>query len=115
MGDLSANFSRAEFKCGHCGRLDVLDDGLVAVLQRLRNAVGKPLPIVSGYRCCEGNASVLGTRFSQHLFGRAADIPAGYCTPAQAKKAGAHGVGLRRGRVVHIDVTPGRRFFTFDD
>lgn len=115
MGDLTKNFDRREFRCGHCGRLDVLDMALVRVLQKLRDAKGKPLPIVSGYRCCEGNASVGGTKYSQHLFGRAADIPRGYAKAADARKAGAIGAGLRGGWVVHIDMTPGRRFFTFDD
>lgn len=120
MGDLTKNFSRSEFKCGHCGRLDALDMELVWALQRLRDRVGKRLPIISGYRCCEGNRSVGGTQYSQHLFGRAADIPAGYATAAQCKAAGLRGVGLRRGLVVHVDMTPSRHdprayvpFFTF--
>lgn len=122
MGDLTKNFSRSEFKCGHCGRLDVLNDDFVRCLQRLRDIVGKPLVIISGYRCCAGNASVGGTRYSQHLFGRAADIPAGYATARQCNRAGFSGVGLRAGKVVHVDLTPEtwnpeayRAFFTFKD
>lgn len=108
MGDLTKNFSRYEFRCGHCGRLDVLDMELVWALQRLRDKVGKPLPLNSGYRCCAGNASVGGTQYSQHLFGRAADIPAGYATEAQCRGAGFRGIGLRRGKVVHVDMTTER-------
>lgn len=122
MGDLTKNFSRKEFSCGHCGRLDVLDLELVRCLQRLRDLVGKPLKIVSGYRCCAGNKSVGGSATSQHLFGRAADIPAGYATPSLCNRAGFSGVGLRRGKVVHVDLTPEtwnptayRAFFTFRD
>lgn len=120
MGDLTKNFDRSEFRCGHCGRLDVLELELVRCLQRLRDIVGKPLRIVSGYRCCEGNASVGGTKYSQHLFGRAADIPAGYATARQCNRAGFSGVGLRAGKVVHVDLTPEKwnpdlykAFFTF--
>lgn len=115
MGDLSKNFSRYEFKCGHCGRLDVLDDDLVKACQRLRDIVGKPLAIVSAYRCCVGNASVGGVQYSEHLFGRAIDLRGGYATVAQAKRAGFIGIGVRRGKVVHLDLTPGRRPFTFND
>lgn len=122
MGDLTKNFSLYEFECGHCGRLDVLDERLVAALQRLRDAVGKPLVIVSGYRCCIGNRSVGGTTYSQHLFGRAVDIPAGYATVAQCERAGFSGIGIRAGKVVHVDITPltgkpatKRRAFRFQD
>lgn len=120
MGDLTRNFSRSEFRCGHCRRLDALDLELVRALQRLRDIVGKPLTIISGYRCCEGNAQVGGAKYSQHLYGRAADIPAGYATPAQCNRAGFSGVGLRRRKVVHVDLTPEtwnpqayKAFFTF--
>ena len=115
MGNLSKNFSSDEFRCHHCGRLDMLDPELVRVLQRLRDKLGKPLRIVSGYRCCAGNSAVGGIQYSQHLFGRAADIPRGLVTAKMAGAAGAHGAGVRAGWVIHVDVTPGRSFFTFDE
>lgn len=115
MGDLTKNFSRSEFKCPDCGRLDLLDDRLVAVLQRLRDMVDRPLKVVSGYRCCAQNGRVGGIRFSEHLFGRAADIPRGYARATQALKAGAVGVGVRDGWVIHVDVTPGRQPFVFNE
>lgn len=122
MGDIAKNFNRAEFRCGHCGRLDALDVDLVRALQRLRDIVGKPLNIVSGYRCCAFNATVGGTRYSQHLYGRAADIPGGYATVAQCRRAGFVGIGVRAGRVIHVDMTPAqvlprqyRKSFTFAD
>lgn len=115
MGDLTVNFSRAEFRCDDCGRLDLLDQGLIAVLQRIRTAVGRPLVINSGYRCCARNAAVGGIRFSQHLFGRAADFSQGYCRPDLALRSGAVGVGVRNGWVVHIDVEPGRKPHTFQE
>ena len=115
MGDLSANFSRWEFRCGDgCGRSEP-HPTLIAALQRLRDAVGKPLTIVSGHRCPRSNTKVGGIATSQHLTGRAADIPGGYALPVQVRDAGFAGCGMRRGRVVHVDVTPGRSFFIFDD
>jgi uncharacterized protein YcbK (DUF882 family) len=113
VGDLSKNFSRSEFACGDCGRADVVDEHLVEVLQRLRDELGRPLRIISGYRCARYNRVVGGIRFSQHLFGCAADIPRGLVTRDMAKRAGVHGAGVREGWVIHVDVQPGRRFYTF--
>lgn len=122
MGDITKNFDRREFVCGHCGRLDALEKNFVRKLQRLRDIVGRPLVIVSGYRCPEGNASVGGSKYSQHIWGRAADIPRGYATVAQCKAAGFSGIGVRGGQVVHVDTTPARvlprtylKPFVFDD
>ena len=51
MGDLTANFSRAEFSCTcGCGR-SPMDNELIAKLQQLRTRYGKRIPIISGYRC----------------------------------------------------------------
>jgi uncharacterized protein YcbK (DUF882 family) len=115
MGDLSKNFSRWEFDCGHCGRLVGPDPELLAVLEHLRRQLGRALVVVSATRCAEYNARVGGIKASQHLAGRAADIPKGLFRARDARKAGAHGVGVRDGWVVHVDVTPGRGFFAFDD
>ena len=84
-------------------------------MQRLRDAKGGPLVVVSGYRCCQHNSAVGGIRFSQHLFGQAADIARGQFKASQAQVAGAHGVGLRDGWVIHVDVEPGKGFYTFDE
>lgn len=113
MGDLTTNFSRSEFRCPDCKRVELIDAHLLRVLERLRARVGRPLRIVSGWRCCEYNKRVGGIRFSEHLYGRAADIPRGYCRPADAKAVGVHGAGVRDGWVIHVDVEPGRGFYTF--
>ena len=115
MGDVAKNFDRAEFRCSHCGRVDVLDQALVAVLQRLRDLKRGPLAVVSGYRCCAHNAAVGGIQYSEHLFGRAADVARGQFTAEHARICGAHGVGLRAGWVIHLDVEPGKGFYTFDE
>ena len=46
----------------------------VEVLQPLRDFLGKPVVISSGYRCRELNEKVGGVSNSQHLTGEAADI-----------------------------------------
>lgn len=114
MGNLSANFNRSEFACAHCG-VATVDGRLVAVLQRMRTRVGRPLVIVSGYRCVVQNRRVGGIPGSEHVAGRAADVPGDYGSVAQWRDAGAVGIGIRRGRVIHVDVTPNRRPFVFPD
>lgn len=44
------------------------------VLQPLREAMGKPIKIGSGYRCPKLNAAVGGVDNSQHMMGQAVDI-----------------------------------------
>lgn len=109
MGDLSANFSRREFDCRD-GTKSNPDPHLIQHLERLRHICGdKPLRIVSGYRSPEYNRQVGGARNSQHLHNRAADIPAGYATVAEARRAGFTGIGIQGRWATHVDVRPGRR------
>jgi uncharacterized protein YcbK (DUF882 family) len=115
MGDLSTHFSRWEFDCPHCGVLVGPDAELLTVLEKLRAKLGRALVIVSATRCPEYNARVGGIRRSEHVYGRAADVPRGLFRASDARDAGAHGAGLRAGWVIHVDVTPGRGFFTFAD
>lgn len=115
MGDLSPHFNRSEFAC-HDGTPGNPTPELVAALERLRSAVSTrhggnaPLRIVSGYRTPSYNAKIGGAKNSQHLANRAADIPAGYATVAEAEAAGFTGIGYDAlGRVIHVDVRPGQR------
>ena len=74
MGDLTRNFSRAEFacKCG-CGFDDISID-LVERLQIIRDLSGKQVVVSSGCRCESHNACQGGSRSSSHLIGVAVDI-----------------------------------------
>jgi uncharacterized protein YcbK (DUF882 family) len=84
------------------------DPALVAALERLRAARGGiPLRIVSGRRSAAHNRAVGGAPRSQHLYGRAADIPSGYATVLQAERAGFRGIGSKGAWAVHVDVRPG--------
>jgi len=107
VGDLSAHFSRSEFVDRRDGSLVGPDLQLLEVLERIRTLIGRPLPVLSGYRSKASNRLVGGARRSQHLVGRAADIPTGLVTPAQAIAAGARGIGLSGDWVAHIDVRSG--------
>ena len=73
-GDLTENFSRAEFacKCG-CGAADT-DPRLAALCQTIRDAVGVPVRVNSGVRCAAHNQKVGGVPGSYHVQGLAADL-----------------------------------------
>lgn len=107
MGDLSPHFDTSEFRCHHCGRVSVAEE-LVEALERCRRIISRPIPIVSGFRCEQHNRMVGGAPRSQHLYGRAADLPRGLVTVRQATDAGFRGIGHRGSWVVHVDVRPGR-------
>lgn len=71
---LSPHFRVREFRC-HDGSDPVfIDSALVELLEQLRAHFGKPVTITSGYRTPAHNAKAGGATFSQHLYGRAADI-----------------------------------------
>lgn len=46
----------------------------VNILQPLRDALGAPVKINSGYRCPALNTAIKGSKSSQHMSGQAADI-----------------------------------------
>lgn len=85
---LSPNFSLSEFtSSGTATRLGIPNtpgpDEVTAltalakkVLQPLRDSLGIPLTITSGYRAPEVNAAVGGSGSSQHVKGEAADVMA---------------------------------------
>jgi len=110
MGDLSKNFSRAEFAC-HCGcGFDSPDARLIILLQAVRDYYGLPIKVLSGCRCAKHNKKVGGASRSQHLLGFAADIAiigvapfdlAGVLNAAFRDLFG--GLGIYRG-FVHVDV-----------
>jgi Uncharacterized protein conserved in bacteria len=112
---LSEHFNEDEFRCKCCGRLPEggMDSELIDKLELLRTAVGKPLYILSGYRCEKHNTDVGGAPRSQHLLGKAADVAAariGVDTLARAaERAGFRGIGrYRKQGFVHVDVRPGK-------
>jgi uncharacterized protein YcbK (DUF882 family) len=81
---------------------------LLDALERLRAGLGaQPLPIISGRRTKRHNAEVGGAIDSQHLVGRAADLPVGLVVVDAAIFAGFTGIGDVDGFAVHVDVRPG--------
>ena len=71
---LSPHFHVREFRCRDGSDPVFVDTALVELLERIREHFGKAVTITSAYRTPVHNAAAGGARFSQHLYGRAADI-----------------------------------------
>lgn len=63
--------------------LDNLLELIFYVLQPLRDKLGKPIIITSGFRSAKVNELVGGVSNSQHLYGQACDFTVTDMTPAQ--------------------------------
>lgn len=114
---LSKNFTLDEFKSkdGAPTPPDVLENlrELAKNLQVLRDYLGKPIKINSGYRSPAHNAKVKGAKNSMHVKGKAADIVVQGYTPTQLaavifklieeKKMRQGGVGIYP-TFVHYDI-----------
>lgn len=68
------HFKVKEFACQDGSQVVFIDSYLVSILDILRNEVGKPVIINSGYRTPTRNKAVGGAKYSYHMRGMAADI-----------------------------------------
>ena len=121
---LSANFTVAEFACKDGSDPVFVDSSLAALLQKIRDHFGRPVVITSGYRTASHNTRVGGSKSSQHLLGRAADIqvqdtdPLAVAAYAESLMPGWGGVGrypVKAGRAkgwVHVDTRPNKSRWT---
>jgi uncharacterized protein YcbK (DUF882 family) len=114
---LTPNFYREEFDCRDGSKVpahlmpNVRE--LAANLQILRNEIGEPIHINSGYRTPSYNKKVGGKPASQHLLAKAADITVKSKTPKQLaaivekmikdKRLWFGGIGIYPG-FLHLDV-----------
>ena len=84
---MTKNFKLKEFECkdGSKMPLEVYENviKLSNQLQFLREYTGRPININSAYRSPEHNAKVGGSKTSQHLLGKAADITIQSLKPAE--------------------------------
>ncbi|MCI5573663.1 MAG: D-Ala-D-Ala carboxypeptidase family metallohydrolase, partial [Faecalibacterium prausnitzii] len=71
---LSEHFEVREFQCRDGSDPVFVDTELVDILEKIRTHFGKPLVITSAYRTAAHNKAVGGAAYSQHCYGRAADI-----------------------------------------
>ena len=112
----SKHFRAKEFECqcGVCAR-QVMDDKLIAMLDEVRDLVGLPIKVTSGFRCAnrqdalrkQGLETTAGK--SSHENGQAADLAC--ADMAALGKAcllvfGKHSVGLGPS-FIHVDVRTG--------
>lgn len=111
----SPNFTRAELncKCG-CVTPDHVERELTLLasdLERLREELGgKPLGVVSGYRCARHNKAVGGASQSQHMTGKAADLLVPHGAQNRYRNAANRVPAFKRGGIgvyphggVHVD------------
>lgn len=104
-------FKRDDFacKCGNCSNL--IDDQFISSLDTLRDRVGFPLLVTSGYRCPDHNQKVSSTGPNgPHTTGLAVDLAVShdkaYLVAREAFRMGFTGIGVRghgTGRFVHLD------------
>lgn len=106
---LSTNFKVREFACSDGSDPIFIDSELVAILQKIRTHFGKAVTVTSAYRTPPHNKGCGGTSYSQHLYGKAADIKVSGVSPktvaAYAEKLlpGKGGIGIYN-TFTHIDV-----------
>jgi uncharacterized protein YcbK (DUF882 family) len=111
---MSKYFQKSEFAC-KCDRCidqnntgDGMDPRLLEVLDRIRERIGNPIYVLSGYRCPDHNAEVGGQPNSLHMQSCAADITYdGINVPELAQIAaeeGADGIGTYASQgFLHVD------------
>lgn len=106
---VSSNFKVREFACSDGSDAVFISPELIKVLQSIRNHFGKSVTIMSAYRTPTKNKACGGTTYSQHLYGKAADIKvkdvapitvAAYAEKLLPKKGG---IGIYK-TFTHIDV-----------
>lgn len=108
---LSPHFRVREFHSKHDpSDLVKVDERLLTLLENIRNYVGKPVHINSGYRSPEYNATLKNASpRSQHCNGKAADIRVEGVTPkqiadiAECYLGSSGGIGIYK-TFTHVDV-----------
>ncbi len=107
-------FVVGEFACKHCGQLPVngMSPVLLQKLDELRERVGAPIYVTSGWRCAFHNHKVGGVSNSQHVQGTAADIVCNAVSVKQlaqlAAEVGFDGIGAYYlDGFVHVDCRDG--------
>lgn len=71
---ISEHFLAKEFRCKDGSDPICVNGALISILELVRTKFGKPVLINSGYRTPSYNRKIGGAEFSQHMYGRAADI-----------------------------------------
>ena len=73
MANDTSNFKASEFACKCCGENKIVQD-VIDMAQIIRDELGVPVRVNSGYRCTKHNKNVGGVKNSKHTLGHAADL-----------------------------------------
>ena len=121
---LALSFTVREFRCRDGSDAIMIDQTLVVLLQAIREHFGKAVVITSGYRTATHNTAVGGSKSSQHLLGKAADIQvadttveavAAYAESLMPDWGGVGRYPVKAGRAkgwVHVDTRPNKSRWT---
>lgn len=121
---LAPSFTVREFRCRDGSDVVMIDESLVVLLQCIREHFGKAVTITSGYRTGTHNTAVGGSKSSQHLLGKAADIQvadttveavAAYAESLMPDWGGVGRYPIKPGRArgwVHVDTRPNKSRWT---
>lgn len=105
--DIAPNFVVSEYMVASKGRWGILQPHHVEKLQEIRDAIGGPLTITSGYRNPTYNAGVGGATYSRHMYGDGADLDASGWSVEElglvCEDLGADYVGLYEDGHTHCD------------
>ena len=111
-------FDLKEFECKckdkNCeGKIPQLrmNPTLIQSLNRIREELGKPIRVTSGFRCAAHNAAVGGVPHSKHRTGTAADIVCDDLKKLEElveAEPEIKGIGIAKS-FIHVDVRPGTR------
>ena len=111
---VSEHFKLSEFKCKDNSRVVILNNELVAVLEKARWHFNKAIHVNSGYRTVAYNSTLKdASPKSQHTRGNAADIVVSGVKPIDVYNyfnetyPDTYGVGIYS-TFVHIDVRPNK-------
>lgn len=108
------NFSHDELACSHTGICNI-DPGLMDELQAMRDAVGEPLYVSSGYRDPSHPLEARKPRPGSHSLGLAVDVTCsgrlaydvvGLATLQDFTGIGIAQSGPHHSRYVHLDIAP---------
>lgn len=103
------NFTKAELacKCGQCGGRADMQAFTMNRLQKMREVIGEPLIITSGFRCSDHPEERKKARPGAHGQGKAVDVACGdsrlrYMLVSTAPDLGFTGIGISDG-FIHLD------------
>jgi uncharacterized protein YcbK (DUF882 family) len=106
---ISQHFQVKEFSCSDGTDPIFIDDDLLSLLEKIRTATAEKIKVVSGYRTPSFNKKVGGAMYSQHMYGKAADIVISSFSPEKVAQIAESflveygGIGIYS-TFTHIDV-----------